>query len=270
MSNYPNDYFKFSGCSLGVSAVFTELDGQTGLNHVIPSLAPAVLGSTGGRAQGSETDYAYIVEQPRKRTLLSVRKADTVTHGRTSDTKYETEVEADIEELSVVDKLNIGSVHLHFLSTFDPKDQKSKVSTKGSRIEGVQLGKVTAEVILDEEPLLFSGNGDQLVEFYNKQSDDYRQKNGWRFKLAPDGKCCREHKFSIVREIKLSGPEPEKQKITVDGYTIHWKSFGKIVLGEVHVKCNERRVTLVRLAMGCDAGGNGTAGGGASNGGLGN
>ena len=271
MSNYPTDYFKFSASSLGVSALFTQLDGQAGLNHVIPTLAPAVLGPTGGRATGSEKDYAYIVQQPRARTLLSVRPAETVPHGRTGDNQYETEVEADIQELAVVDKLNIAHLHLHFLSTYDPKNKRSKVSTKGSSIEGVQLGKVTAQVIVDEEPLLFTGNGDQLVEFYNKQSDDYRKKNGWRFKLAEGAvKCCCEHKFSIVREIILSGPESEKQKISVDGYTIHWKGFGKIVLGEVHVKCNERRLALVRLAMGCDAGGSGTAGGGASNGGMSN
>jgi len=39
------------------------------------------------------------------------------------------------------------------------------------------MGQVKAEVILDEEPLLFSGNSEQLAEFYNKQKDDYRAKN---------------------------------------------------------------------------------------------
>jgi hypothetical protein len=132
------------------------------------------------------------------------------------------------------------------------------------------MGNVGAEVIFDEEPLLYCGDSDQLAAFYAKQTDDYRQKNGWRFALDPAAegkcKCCREHTFSLVREIRLSGPEPEKQKISVDGYTIHWSGFGRIILGEVHVKGRDRRVALVRLAMGCDAGGPATAGSGHSNG----
>jgi hypothetical protein len=275
MSNYPSTYFKFSGHALGVAARFHQLDEQENLNHVIPTLGSSVLAATGGVAQASVKDYAYTVDQPRKRTLLSVRKVETATHGRDLGKRFETEVEADVEELRVVEKLDIGYIRLHFLSKFDSEaaNPVSLVSTKGSRIEGLQMGNVKAEVILDEEPLLFSGNAEQLAEFYNKQTDGYRAKNGWRFALDPAAegkcKCCHEHKFSLVREIRLSGPEAEKQKISVDGYTIHWKGFGRIVLGEVHVKGNERRVALVRLAMGCNAGGPGSAGGGGSNGHLG-
>jgi hypothetical protein len=274
MSNYPTKYFKFSGHALGVAARFTQLDEQEGLNHVIPTLGASVLAATGGVAKASVKDYAYIAEQPRKRTLLSVRKVETASHGRDLGKRFETEIEADIEDLAVVEKLNIAYTRLHFLSTFDTESQsgKSVVTTKGSRIEGLQMGKVKAEVILDEEPLLFTGDGEQLEDFYNKQTDEYRKKHGWRFNLDTEGKCkcCRRHRFSLVSEIRLSGPESEKQKITVDGYTIHWKGFGRIVLGEVHIKGNDRRVALVRLAMGCDAGGPGTAGGGASNGHTGN
>jgi len=272
MSNYPTKYFRFSGHALGVSAQFTELDGETNLNHVIPTLGASVLAATGGVAQASVKNYAYTVDKPRKRTLLSVRKVETATHGRDLSTHYETEVEADIEDLRVVDKLSIGYMRLHFLSTHnaDAGDGAPKISTKGSRIEGLQMGNVKAEVIFDEEPLLYCGDSEQLGAFYEKQTEDYRKKNGWRFAADPaaEGKCrcCHERKFSLVREIHLSGPEPEKQKIRVDGYTIHWSGFGRIVLGEVHVKGRDRRVALVRLGMGCNAGGPGSAGGGHSNG----
>lgn len=272
MSNYPIKHYRFSGHALGVAALFNQLDEEENLNHVIPTLGSSVLAPTGGYAQASAKDYAYIVEKPRKRTLLSVRKVETAAHGRDFGKRFETEVEADIENLAVVEKLNIGYIRLHFLSTFD-SEAKSKtpvVTTKGSRIEGLQLGKVKATVVLDEEPLLYCGDSEQLAGFYKKQTDDYRKKHGWRFDLDsdPEGRCecCRRHKFSLVREIQLSGPEPEKQQISVDGYTIHWKGFGRIVLGEVHIKGNDRRIALVRLAMGCDAGGPGTAGGGQSNG----
>ncbi|MGB7762794.1 MAG: hypothetical protein WBL61_23365 [Bryobacteraceae bacterium] len=264
-------FYQFSGHALGVAAQFHRLDKAQNLDHVVPSLGSSVLAPTGGLAQCRVTHYAYTVDEPRKRTLLSVRKIKTAVHGRDLGNRFETEVEADLEALQVLEKFHIGALHLHFLSArpAEPDDAVPVVTTKGSRIEGLHLGGVKAEVTLDEEPLLSCGNAAQLAEFYNKQTDDYRKANGWRFALdtTPEGGGhCRRHKFSLVREIHLSGPERDLQSISVDGDTITWKGFGKIILGEVRVKDNDRRVTLVRLAMGSDAGGSATGGSGQSNG----
>ncbi len=262
----------FSGHALGAAAQFHRLDEAQNLCHVVPTLGASVLAPTGGHSRSRVIHYAYTVDQPRKRTLLSVRKIKTAVSGRDLGNRFETEVEADIEALQVVEKLHIGTIRLHFLSArpADPENAAPVITTTGSRIEGVQLGNVKAVVVLDEEPLLSCGTADQLVEYYRKQTDEYRAKHGWRFALdtAPEsaGGTCRQHKFSLVREIHLSGPERDKQSISVDGFTIHWKGFGRIVLGEVYVKGNDRRVTMVRLAMGSDAGGSGTAGSGQSNG----
>ena len=75
------------------------------------------------------------------------------------------------------------------------------------------------------------------------------------------------YRFSLVREIQLIGEEVDKQPMEVTGNVIYWKGFGRIILGEVHVKGHERKISLVRLAMGSDAGGDGSAGSGQSNGG---
>jgi hypothetical protein len=270
-----NPYFRFSGHSLGVAARFHRLDEAVDLDHVIPTLGASVLAPTGGRATASAKDYAYVVDQPRKRTLLSVRKIETEAHGRDKGTQFETEVQSFVEYLDVVEKLSIVLIRLHFLSTDDinPETGAAVVTTKGSAIEGIQLGKVKAVVTLDEEPLLFTGHADQLAAFYRKQTDGYKKQHGWRFKLDEGSDCeagrCRPHTFTLVEKIELSGPERELQDISVDGHTIYWKGFGRIILGEVHVKCRERSVTLVRLAMGSDAGGDGTAGSGQSNGNMG-
>ncbi|MFY9727330.1 MAG: hypothetical protein WB579_11765 [Bryobacteraceae bacterium] len=267
--------YVFSGHALGVAAQFHSLDEAHNLDHVVPTLGASVLAPTGGHSRSRVIHYAYSVDQPRKRTLLSVRKIKTAVSGRDLGNRFETEIEADIEAVRLVEKLHIGAVRLHVLSAVDAESEDAKpvVTTKGSHIHDLQLGTVAAEVVLDEEPLLSCGNAKQLAEFYYKQTEDYRKKYGWRFALdtAPEipGKRCLQHKFSLVREIRLTGPERDKQPISVDGYTIYWKGFGKIILGEVQVKCNDRRVTMVRLAMGSDAGGSGTAGGGQSNGGTG-
>ena len=268
--------YTFSGHALGVAAQFHSLDEAHNLNHAVPTLGASVLAPTGGLSRSRVTHYAFSVDQPRKRTLLSVRKIKTAVSGRDHGNRFETEVEADLEALQVVEKLHIGTVRLHFLSTLDAESESATpvVTTTGSRIEGLHLGNVKAVVVFDEEPLLSCGTAAQLGEFYRKQTDDYRKKYGWRFALdtAPEipGRRCLQHKFSLVREIHLSGPERDQQSISVDGYTIHWKGFGKIILGEVHVKSNDRRIALVRLAMGSDAGGSGTIGSGQSNGTMGN
>lgn len=264
--------YAFSGHAFGVAAQFHALDEAKNLCHVVPTLGASVLAPTGGHSRSHVIHYAYSVDLPRKRTLLSVRKIKTAVSGRDLQNRFETEVEADLEAVHVVEKLHIGAIRLHFLSAraAEPDDAVPVITTKGSRIEGVQLGAVKAVVTLDEEPLLACGTADQLGDFYRKQTDDYRKANEKRFKIdtAPDGAAspCRSHRFSLVREIHLSGPERDKQAISVDGYTIHWKGFGKIILGEVNVKGNDRRIAMVRLAMGSDAGGSGTAGGGQSNG----
>jgi len=265
-------HYSFSGSALGAAAHFNRLDDAHNLNHVVPSLGASTLAPTGGHSRSHVANYAFSVDQPRKRTLLSVRRIRTAVSGRNLGNRYETEVEADVEAMEVVEQLYIGGIRLQFLSArpAEPYDAAAVITTTGSRIEGLQLGKVKATVVLDEEPLLFCGNKEQLGGFYRQQTDDYRKANGWRFALAPEGVegHCRAHTFSLVREIHLSGPEREKQLISVDGYTIHWKGFGKIILGEVDVKCNDRRVTMVRLAMGSGAGGSGSGGSGQSNGGV--
>jgi len=265
-------HYNFSGSAVGVAAQFHRLDEAHNLNHVIPTLGASVLAPTGGHSRSRVAHYAFSVDQPRKRTLLSVRKVKSAVSGRDLGNRLETEVETDIEALEVLERLQIGTIRLQFLSARDaqPDSCTATVTTTGSCIEGLQMGAVKAVVVLDEEPLLFCGSKEQLGEFYSKQTDEYRKTNGWRFSMdtTPAGAAgnCRSHTFSLVREIHLSGPEREKQLIGVDGYTIHWKGFGKIILGEVNVKGNDRRVTMVRLAMGSNAGGSGSSGSGQSNG----
>jgi hypothetical protein len=173
----------------------------------------------------------------------------------------------------VVEKLHIDAVKLHVLSTLRKGEAEPSVSSKGNRIEGMRLGRVAVKVVLDDEPLHACGSKAQLAEFYKKQSDAYRRDQSFRFhtdtetgELAdPNG----HYVCSLVREIQLEGPEDEKQAMLVDGYTITWKGFGRVILGEVVVKGNNRQVTLVRLAMGSNAGGTGSVGCGQSNGQVG-
>lgn len=258
---------------MGAAAHFHRLDDVENLNYPIPTLAGSVLPVTGGLSRGHISDYSFDVDEPRHRTLLSVRRIDTVASGKEFADRYETEIDAEIESIHVVDKLHIDAMQLHVLSTIQKGQAEAAVSTKGNRIEGMRLGRVAVTVTMDDEPLCACGTKPQLAEFYKRQSDDYRRDQSWRFLTDPKtGELADpygHYVFSLVREIRLEGPEDEMQAITVEGYTIRWKGFGRLVLGEVVVKSNNRQLTLVRLAMGSNAGGNGSVGCGQSNGQVG-
>jgi hypothetical protein len=274
----PPTRYLFSGHAIGASAQFHRLDDTTGLDHLIPTQAASVLPQTGGLSHGSVSDYSYTVNHPRPRTLFSVSRITSTAAGRiisntAMDSKFETEVEVDIHSVKVVDKLRIDLVRLHMLSTFDASRGHPVVTTRGNRIDGVWLGNVHARIELDDEPVCHCGTRDQLAALYRAKDADYRQKWAWRFatpagapEIAPHGV---HYKCSLVRGIELVGPETEKQHISVDGYTIVWKGFGRIILGEIHVKGNDRQLTMVRLAMGSDAGGSGSVGDGKTNGATG-
>jgi len=257
---------------VGAAAQFHRLDDLENLDHVVPTLGASVLPVTGGLSKGHASHYCFEVDQPRKFTLISVRRIDTFAAGRTLRNRFETEIEAEIEALRVVEKLNVGLVKLHLVTSRDADSEngESKVSTKGCRIEGLQLGGVAAKVVLDEEPIAYSGSRDQLAAFYRKRSAAYRKANAFRFGADPSAAELAEEKgcskFSLVRKIQLSGKQDPDQPVSVEGYTIIWKGFGKIVLGEVFIKGYDRRITMLRLVMGSGAGGSGSVGDGGSNG----
>jgi hypothetical protein len=273
MSAPPEERYLYSGHTVGASAQFHRLDNVENLNHRIPALGASVLPVTGGLATAHVTDYSYVVDHPRHRTLLSVRRVDSSAEGREYGDRFETEVGAEVESIRVVEKLHVDFIKFHMLSTLEKGKAEPTVSTRGNEIEGMRLGRVKVKLVLDEEPLGFSGSKEQLAAFYKDKKEDYRLEHSWRFGTPKDtdklSAPCGMYTYSLVREIKLQGTEVEKHGITVEGYSIKWKGFGRIVLGEVVLRGNSRQVTLVRLAMGSSAGGPGSMGCGQTNGQLG-
>ena len=263
--------YMFAGHGIGAGARFHRLDDVENLNHVIPVQGASVLPATGGRSEARvDNRYEYRVEHPRQRCLLAVERVNSWVEGRFAGQRVETEVSVDVEGMDVLEKLRVESLRLHILAVRPDMETDAVVTTRGNRIAGLRMGKVEARITLDDEPLHHTGTGQQLAEFWRGQTEEYRRRNRWRFHTTPDGEELAEdhghYRFSLVSGIELSGPETELAFISVDGYRIRWKGFGRIILGEVHVKRQERRALLVRLAMGSDGGGDGSGGGGGSNG----
>jgi hypothetical protein len=241
--------FMFAGHAIGAAARFHRLYDQTNLNHVIPTLGSSVIPGSGGRSHAHADPYRYHVNEPRSCCLLEVQRVDTFAEGRDANGVIESEVSAEVVGLGLVDKLRCDLLRMHMLVT-RTNGGESVVTTNGNRIDGLRLGGVEARVFLDEAPLLNSGNAGQFQSHCDAR----------RRAVSRLGDYMRS---TIVSDIQLIGSDPN---ITVEGNVIVWKGFGRIILGEIHVKGHERRLTLVRLEMGSDAGGSGDAGDGQTNG----
>jgi hypothetical protein len=253
MSNGSARYM-FAGHAMGAAARFHRLDAAENLNHIIPTIGSSVVPVTGGRTECNSGSYRYEVDAPRRRCLFAVDRVATWVEGRGGEDRHETELSVEITGIEVVEKLRIDAVRLHLLSMRTP-GADATVSTNGSRIEGMRLGNVVAAITLDDEPLTKTGTAEQFVAWHKQVGLPVEQYGEY-------------HRGTIVREIHLSGPEQELQQMSVEGHTIRWKGFGRIILGEIHVKGHERRVTMVRLAMGSDAGGDASIGDAQTNGAL--
>jgi hypothetical protein len=262
--------YMFAGHVIGASARFHRLD-DASVNEVVPAVGTAALAGTGGRSEDRlQQPFRYDVTHPRKRCLLAVEQAHAWVEGRDPDGRFETELSVEVSGVHVLEKFHLDNVRLHLLAVRNGMEVVSAVSTRGSAVEGLRMGNVTAKIAFDDEPLAHTGSQEQLARFYSSRDAQYRKEHGWRFHTTEDGSALADdhghHRFSLVRNIELSGPEADLQSISVTGNLIYWKGFGRIILGEVHVKGQERRVSLVRLAMGSDGGGSGTVGSSGSNG----
>lgn len=251
--NNANGRYMFAGHALGASARFHRLDEEQNLNHVVPALGAAVVPPSGGRSGAHSDTYRYHADSPRRRCLFEVQRVDTFADGRDGNGIFETEVSAEVVGLRVVEKLHCDLVRMHMVATRKGLTGDPEITTAGNRIEGLRLGNVEAVVTIDDEPLVNSRDEDQFAACLR----------GKGLSAGRFGNYC---SSTIVREIRLVGSERDKQGMSVDGNVIVWKGFGRIILGEIHVKAHDRRLTLVHLAMGSDAGGSGTAGDGHTNG----
>jgi len=245
--------YMYAGHAIGVGAQFHRLDEAENLNHVVPTLGASVIPVTGGRSQAHADTFRFEVRKPRRRCLLAVDRVDSSVEGRERRRRFETELSVDVVGLEVVEMLYIDLVRLHLFSSRSSSSEPV-VTTQGNRIEGMRLGSVEARVTIDDEPLTATGTENQLLNYHQQRAQSLPKYGDY-------------YQCSIVKNIQLIGSEQDKQGMSVvDGHIIVWKGFGRIILGEVHVKGYDRRLTLVRLAMGSSAGGSAAAGDGQSNG----
>ncbi len=262
--------FVFSGNAVGAAAHFFHFD-NIPVDHVIPTIGSSAIPIVGGRTHHKVGPQSHQADYPRNRTLLSVEQVETIAIGKeVAPGKYTTEIGAIVNELEVLEKLHAELVEMHQTSSRDEDAHESFISTRGCRIEGLRLGDVRVRVELDEEAFATCGTKRELTDFYSSQSDAWRRENSWRFHTEPESKTIAEYhgRFfcTLVKNIELSGTDGGA--IEKEGYTIEWDGFGRIFLGELIISDKDRKISMIRLKMGSNAGGKGSSGGGETNSGT--
>jgi hypothetical protein len=206
------------------------------------------LPSTGGKAQIQEAlPYQY------RAPFLTIDNASTELEGKQdSPGSYLTKVTVNVTGLKMYDlDTNKCVLEADFTTSLITKNTGGKetvVDTSASKF---------TKLTVDGDPVIITkGTMCDQAQTY----DDFDTKFGTNKKVCKSGKM-RLMRCSLIDKVvhKHSQPNGDQQILVVP-------NFGNIYLGEVHIKDNERRITMMRLELGSPVGGSIALGGGSGNG----
>jgi hypothetical protein len=161
-------------------------------------------------------------------------------------------VRADVRAVRLLDRISISRVKLNLRSTHRSGDRFPRISTEDSEITGLKLGRHPITVTLDSKTFKTADTKESLAETYAKNAS-FRKRKAKKFNTPPDSETIQEYSggyyvCSIVESI--SGKLPDGAFIDENGYTIVWPGVGRVVLGEMLISENSRRLTMVRVHFG--------------------
>ena len=215
--------FLYRAHAVGLSATF-----QKPYVENLCSLASTALPITGGVASAREVNFKY-------RDILSFCNAETHLVGQETGEPgvHNTLTTTTIEGLNVMNVLMADRVVLRMASKHY-MDQTEAVHTfVGSHIENLRIGGHPVDIKYDAEVL---ADWDTFS----------KAKSGFQ-KRRPDRKDLLEHTLPMSIISTLSVPPG----MASEGNRIDFPEFGSIYLGEVFIKEGQRRITMMRLALGC-------------------
>jgi hypothetical protein len=184
---------------------------------------------------------------------LTVDSAITDVEGKQeSPAVYYTEVSVKVTGLRMYDidfhKCVVEADFTTSLITKNAGGKETVVDTSGSKF---------TKLIVDGDPVIITpGTMCDAAQTY----EDFDGQFGTNPKVSKAAKM-RMMRCSLIDKIqhKHSQPHGDQQILVVP-------NFGHIYLGEVHIKDNERRITMMRLELGSPVAGSIALGGGSGNG----
>lgn len=263
--------FIYRGNAVGLGGRIVKYAGKPGLNIPIVVQGACSLPVTGGVSVFKPAKCTIPLSSRSKQILASAQSVAASAEGdvERAGGSHVTRVRADVKGVRIIDLISIKRVLLDLTSTHERGDEVPRIRLGASEISGLKLGKHTLSVKLDLETFGRCDTKAKLCEKY--ESDAGFRRGKWRkFNTPEQDVRIKEYSgeyyvCSIVESIE--GQLPEGARIDEDGYTIHWDGVGRIVLGEMLIGRNSRRLTMVRIQLGCPVEGSAAVGEGEVNGG---
>ncbi len=221
----------------------------------IPSVAAVSLPRTGGEAYATVRNFSY-------KGIISFDQATSYVAGSFHDDAYNTMAMVSIENLNILDMIYAARVVTRVSGRHTKNTPESEITFAGSGFEGLSIAGVPLRA--DFHHSLFAnyptfkkfeamtGNdlGAMARDACWERSDKVQQKDGVI--------SC-----TVLRSVKPDLAEPVAWQ---NGHVIHVHQFGTIYLGQVIMKPGYRRLSMIRVELGCPFVGVLEAGGGEGNG----
>jgi hypothetical protein len=262
--------FVYRGNAVGLAGRIVRIDPKSDLDLLIPVQGASSLPVIGGRSESNVRRAVVSIRRPFVKILASARSVQTLAESvvEREGKPFETRVRSDVRSARLLDQISVARVHLNMTSTHVPGDPYPRISLADSEITGLKLGRFPITVTLDLKTFKAANTKEELAAIYAKNAS-FRKRKAKKFNTPEDAQSIQEYTggyfvCSIVESI--SGKLPEGAYIDENGYTIVWPGVGKVVLGEMLISQNSRRLTMVRVHFGSPTGGDAMIGEGDVNG----
>jgi hypothetical protein len=172
---------------------------------------------------------------------------------RTGDQSYVTTVTSSIADVYVKNDPHVfeaRQIRIRMVAEHDGPTVQSRISPNEIVFEGMQLDRKPIMIAYDDDLARFP----TFAEFEKQYQADqgFFDKYQACLKQPPGGKCGGPLPrnpggyvaATFVRSVEFDGQ-------TFQGNVLSLEGFGNIYFGEVLINANNRRVTMVRMALGC-------------------
>jgi len=231
-------HYAFRGNASGAGGTLTEVKDQS-VGKIIPTYAASSLPVTGGRSRSEYPGYKYSANG-----LEIFRSGPITTHAETMENSAGdsiTSVSAEAFDVWVYPSFEIPYLRSHLQAQSTTVEGMANIRLGNCVLNEIRLGSNVVKVELD---LKTFSECDSFEEAIKGASAHRRSATG-----APSTGGS---KGVIVSDIvaKLIPPEKAGDEITVSDNRIYWKNFGWIVVGEILISRQYRRLTMIRLELG--------------------
>lgn len=219
--------------------------------YSIPSLAPSTIPESGGKSSNRSDNYCYLRAGSLSGSILAVRSATTHTEAAAEPVRGgRSTTECIVEGYNFLNKVTVEHMESRLQNEHGIAEPFPRITARGNVLSGVKLDGRLLEVELDEDLFSNCPTMSQLGDYYSSNRD-FRSKYCWRFN-ASEGAVEMpvyhgRYVCSLVRSIQWAGES--HPDIEIDGYTLRWRGFGTIYLGEILVEPYHRSLTMVRVEL---------------------